>query len=328
MRKSKFFMVITFVVAVAFLGGFLFTSPNVAEASKNEHMLIIGKGGVSGTYNTTGGALARVWGKYNDDISVTAQATGASLENTKLLDKNEIELGLTQTDLIEYAANGTEMFNKKYTNLQVLASIFPEHIHLFVNKDSDINTVSDLKGKRVNVGAPGGGPLVNSSQIFGIFGLTLDDIKPTYLHNADAVSRMKDGLLDAIFTTTAAPNATYQDLCIARDVKMISFTEEELEKIISEYPFYREAVVPAEAYHGQDQDIHTLAVRAVIAVRDDMSEEVAYKLTKTMWENKDELVEMMAKLKDMDPEDPVKGVTVPIHPGSIKYYKEVGVWKK
>ena len=328
MKKNNIFFVGMIVAVLALLGGSILLTPEITEASQGKYRLIIGTGGVSGSYYPTGGALARVWSKYIDDVSVSAQSTGASLENTKLLDKSEIELGLTQTDLIEYAVKGEEMFQKKYSNLQVIASLFPEHINIFVGKDSGINSIADLKGKKVSVGSQGSGGLVNSRQIFSIFGLTFKDIKPLYLTNIDAVDRMKDGLLDAIFVTTAAPNATYQDLCIARDVKVISFTKEELEKIISKYPFFREAVIPKDAYHGQDEDIHTVAVRAVIAVRDDMPEEVSYNLTKVMWEKRDELIEMMAKLKGMDPEYPVKGVTVPVHPGAVKYYKEAGVWKE
>lgn len=327
MRRGKRILVSILSVCVL-LVGYLFMPANQANAADQKYRLIIGTGGVAGSYYPAGGALARVWTKYNADIIVSAQATGASLENTKLLDKGEIELGLTQTDLIEYARNGEEMFTKKYTNLCVLASLFPEHIQLFVRKDAEINSVSDLKGKTVSVGSQGSGGLVNARQIFGMYGLTFEDIKPLYLTNVDAVDRMKDNLLDAIFVTTAAPNAAFQDLCIAKDVKLISFSDEEINKIVTKYPFFQRVIIPKEAYHGQESDIQTVAVRAVIAVRDDMPEEVAYKLTKTMWEHRDELAEMMAKLGDMDPEDPVKGVTVPIHPGAIKFYKEIGVWKE
>lgn len=326
MKKKSIISIVILLVSFVIVGGSSFFETRIAEAA-NTHQLIIGTGGVSGSYYPTGGALARVWTKYIDDVSASAQATGASLENTKLLDKAEIELGLTQTDLIQYAVSGEEMFTKKYSNLQVIASLFSEHIHLFVRRDSGIKTIADLKGKKVAVGSQGSGPLVNSRQIFEIFGVTFKDFTPLYLTNIDAVDRMKDGLLDAIFTTTAAPNATYQDLCIAKDVELYSFTEEELKKIVTRYPFFKEIVIPQDAYHGQNQDINTVAVRAVIAVRDDLSEDVAYNLTKVMWEKRGELVEMMAKLNQMDPEDPVKGVTVPVHKGSVKYYKEAGVWK-
>ncbi len=308
---------------LSLMGGF-----NPAEAASKKVRLIIGTGGVAGSYYPTGGAMARIWTKYIDDVSVSAQSTGASIENTRLLEDGEIELALTQTDLAEYAVKGQHMFKTPSKHMMALASLFPEHIMIFVPQDSDIKTVADLKGKKVSVGSQGSGGLINSDQVFGQWGVTFKDITPLYLTNVDAVDRMKDGLLDAVFVTTASPNAAFQDLCVSKNVRLLSFTDEDLKNLTVKYPFFKIVTIPAGTYNGQEKDVKTIAVRAVLAVRDDLDENIVYNLTKSLWENKKELTEMMVKLSDMDPADPVKGVTIDVHPGSIKYYKEKGVWKQ
>jgi hypothetical protein len=324
-RKSKFLalLVLSLLVVLPLMAGH-----ESAEASGRRVRLIIGTGGVAGSYYPTGGALARVWTKYIDNVSVSAQSTGASIENTRLLEDGEIELGLTQTDLAEYAINAQHMFRTPSKHLTTIASLFAEHIMIFVDRDSDIKSVADLKGKRVSVGSQGSGGLVNSQQIFSLWGITFDDIRPLYLTNVDAVDRMKDGLLDAIFVTTASPNAAFQDLAISRNVRLLGFSDDDLARIRQEFPFFKDIVIPAGTYQGQEQDIKTVAVRAVLAVRDDLDEEIVYNLTKVLWENKKELSDMMVKLSEMDPEDPVQGITIGVHPGAVRYYKEKGVWKQ
>jgi len=324
-RSSLLCLMLLLVVTLAGCSGANVGGENGNNGQQETARLIIGTGGVAGSYYPLGGALAKVWTSKIDGVQVSAQATGAAIENTKLLENNEIELALTQSDLAEYAAKSQHMFDKEYKHMRAVATIFPEHIQIFVRKGSGIKTISDLKGKRVSVGSQGSGGLVNSEQIFGCYGFTFDDIKPFYLTNVDAVDRMKDGQLDAIFVTTAAPNAAYQDLALATDIELLDLPDEDANDIIEEYPFFEKVVLPAGMYHGQETDVLVLAVQAVVTARDDLSEEVVYELTKTLWESKDELGEMMAKANSMDPNDPLKGVTIAIHPGAERYYKEVGM---
>lgn len=305
----------------------LVTGFNPALAAAKKVRLIIGTGGVAGSYYPTGGAMARIWTKYIDDLSISAQSTGAAIENTRLLEDEEIELGLTQTDLAEYAIKGQHMFKTPSKHLMALASLFPEHIMIFVAEDSDIKSVADLKGRKISVGSQGSGGLINSAQVFGEWGITFNDFDPLYLTNVDAVDRMKDGLLDAVFVTTASPNASFQDLCVSKNVRLLTFSDDDLKNLTTKYPFFKIVTIPAGTYNGQKNDVKTIAVRAVLAVRDDLDESVVYNLTKVLWEHKKELTEMMAKMGDMDPDDPVKGVTIDVHPGAVKYYKEIGVWK-
>lgn len=323
MKKSyRLFGLLALILCVSILG---FGSYNADAASKD--FLIIGTGDISGSYYPMGGAMASIWTKNLDAVSVTAQSTGASLENTKLIENGEIELGLTQNDMAEYAVKGQLMFDRKYTKFRAVASIFPEHVQIVVRTGSGVKSISDLKGRKISVGAQGSGEMANCEQILGVFGITMGDITPYYLSYGDAVDRMKDDLLDAVFVTSGAPNAAMQDLAMSKDVTFLNISDDELENIVAKYPFFQEAIIPAGMYKGQDQEYRTIAVQAVLIAREDLSDELIYDLTKTLWTYREDLGEIMAKAKSMDPNNPLKGITVDVHPGAMKYYKETKMVK-
>ena len=296
-----------------------------AAAEGGVQNLIIGTGGVGGTYYPLGGALAQVWTKNMDGVSVAAQSTGASVENTALIENGEIELGLTQNDLAEYAVKGEYMFDKEYKKMKVIGRPYAEDIQVFVREDSGINSISDMKGKRISVSYPGSGANANAEQILGVFGITVDDIQAEYPSNSDTADRMKDGLLDGLLTTTGAPNATFQEMCMSTPVKLLSFTDEEIDTIIEKYPFFSKKVLPAGMYEGQTEDVQTVCVQSILVCSEDLSDDLVYELTKTMWENQDELSGMLSCLSDFSLDKALDGITTEFHPGAIKYYQEQGM---
>jgi len=319
MKKKIALLLLAFCLGAACFAG-------TADAAPQR--LIIATAGVSGSYYPFGGAIARIWtSKLKDIVSVAAQATGGAIENTKLMEGEEVELALTQNDLADYSWNKQHMFNKEYRKQRAIATLFPEVIHIFTLRESNVNSISELKGKKISMSQQGSGGLINSEQILGHFGISVKDVNPFYLSNVDAVDRMKDGLLDAIFVTTGAPNATYQDLCFSKDVKILSIPDPDIEKIIEKYPFYSKYVLKKDDYDKQTSDIATVTVQAVLIASVDLDTELVYQLTKTLWENQQELVTAMAKAKYMDPKAPFKSVTIPLHPGAEKYYREIGILK-
>lgn len=312
----------------ALVMGCLLVAGISCAASAAPQRLIIATAGVSGSYYPFGGAVAKIWTeKLKDVVSVAAQATGGAVENTKLMEMGEVELALTQNDLAEYSWNAQYMFNKSYQKQRAIATLFPEVIHIFALRSSGIESFSDLKGKKISMSQQGSGGLVNSEQILGHFGITKADVDPLYLSNVDAVDRMKDELLDAIFVTTGSPNATYQDLCFAKDVRLLGIPEKDIEELVKEYPFYSKYIIPKSTYDKQTDDTATVTVQAVLIASIDLGEDLVYQLTKTLWENQKDLTAAMAKAQFMDPENPFKSVTIPLHPGAEKYYKEIGILK-
>lgn len=315
-------LVICIVLFMVVYGG------TASGESAKKYNLIIGTGGVGGTYFPLGGALARIWTRELPNVNVAAQSTGASVENTKLIERGEIELGLTQNDLAEYAYNKLYMFGQEYRRMQAIARIFPEPIQVFVRKNAGIQSISDIKGKRVSVSYAGSGSTANCAQILGVFDITFDDIKAEHLANTDAADRMRDGLLDAAIVTTGVPNATFQEMAIATDIDVLSFSDEELKKIIDTYPFFTRYILPANSYQGQTSDAQTVSVQAILVCQKDLDEELVYNLTKTMWEGREEIGGMIAAAKQLDPKNPLLGITIDVHPGAKKYYEETGTWKK
>lgn len=326
---KKFISVILALVMVLALVGCGSQSANTDSSADNsgseKYNLIIGTGGVGGTYYPLGGALASVWTKYLDNVTVSAQSTGASVENTQLLENGEVELALTQNDLAEYAVKGEYMFTKKYEKMQLIGRLYSEPIQVFVRNDSGIKSIADMAGKRISVSYPGSGANANAEQLLGVFGITVNDIKAEYPSNSDTADRMKDGLLDGMLTTTGAPNATFQEMCMSADCTLLSLSDEDCDKIIAQYPFFAKYTIPAGSYEGQTEDVQTLCVQSVLAVSTDLSEDLVYDLTKTLWENQTELSGMLSALSDLSVDNALDGITIDYHPGAVKYYKEIGM---
>ncbi|NLG87533.1 MAG: TAXI family TRAP transporter solute-binding subunit [Firmicutes bacterium] len=328
LSKTRMYLFLVLILTVAMAVSGCGDGGNPGEPSNQENSnLIIGTGDVNGTYYPLGGALARLWSKNIENVSVSAQSTGASIENVKLIEAGEIELGLTQNDVAEFASKGIMMFEKPHKKMKMIARLYPEDVVVFVRKGSGIKSFADLKGKRVSIGVPGSGESADAQLVFEAYGMTFDDIKGGYMSYSDTIDRMKDGLLDACFTVNGSPAASFQELALTTDIELLNFSEKERDDIISKFPFFVKRELPANLYKGQDEEVKTLCVQSCLAVGEDVDEELVYQLTKTLWENYEELGDMIATAKFMDPEDPVQGITTDVHPGAIKYYREVGVWK-
>ena len=320
-KLSVAILLICIVLFVVSYGG------AASSESEKRYNLIIGGGGLGGTYFPLAGAIARVLTKELPNVNVSAQSTGAGIENIMLIERGEIELGLTQNDLAQYAYEKQYMFDEEYKRGQAIARLYPEVIQIFVRKNSGIQSINDIKGKRVSVGYAGSGMYANSTQIIDLFGLT-DDIRAEQLDNVDAANRMKDGLIDVIFRTTSAPNAGLLELAFSVDIDVLSFSDEEIKKLKDKYPFFSEYTIPANTYQGQTAEVRTVSVHSVLICQKELDEELVYDITKTIWKQREQLVSMIAALKDMDPENPLLGVTIDVHPGAKKYYEEIGMWKK
>lgn len=294
------------------------------EESKVPSQLIIATGGTSGTYYPLGGGIAQII-TDNTDVSATAQTTGGSVENMRLLGSKEVELAFVQNDIADYANNGTMMFDgKKVENLQGLATLYNETIQVVVPANSDISSVSDLKGKAVSVGAPGSGVEANAQQILEIYGLTFEDLKAEHLSFGDSVQKIQDGNLDAAFVTAGAPTSAVTELSATKGVKILNIDEDKADALIEKYPFYVKETIPAGTYPGVEET-STVAVKAMLAVSKDLPEDLVYNITKSIFDNTDGLVAINKKAESITKETAVQGMSLEMHPGATKYYEENGV---
>lgn len=295
--------------------------------------LLFATGGIAGTFYPLGGAIAQVWNQKIPGLNVTVQATGGSLENVRLLGSKGAEVAICMNDIAYYGQKGLEAFkakNEQYGNYSAIGNVYPDVIQIFTRKESAIKSISDFNGKKVSVGPPGSGTEISARQVLGLYGLdykTKDAFKPMYLSYAEAADHFKDKLIDAAYFVVAVPNAALQDINVMHPVRFLPIDDPMFDKIKKDYPLYARFEIPANAYQGQAEPVKTIAVYSSLLVRNDISEDLVYKMTKVYLEERAAIAQGHAAGKYIDPATAISGIAVPIHPGAQKYYKEKGIMK-
>lgn len=290
--------------------------------------LILATGGTSGTYYPYGGAMAQIFNSKIPGMNVTAQATGASVENLKLIGKKEVELAIVQNDTTDYALNGTEAFkDAKIENVRAIATLYPEVVQIVVSKKSGIKTMADVKGKKFSVGAPGSGVEANARQIMEAVGLTYSDFTPNYLSFSESGDQYKDNLIDGFLFTSGIPNSAIQDVGAQNELVFISLEDATIKTLTDKYQFLTPYTIPAGTYPGQDADVKTVAVKAILVCGSEVSDEVIYNITKALFDNQPQLASAHAKGELLDINKATDGISIPFHPGAEKFLKEKGVIK-
>ena len=308
------------VVVATVLGALLALSG--CNEKKN---FILATGGTSGTYYPFGGAIANIWNTKIENMNVTAQATGASAENLRLISKGDAEFATVQNDVMDYAYRGSDMFaGQKLPNLASIGTLYPEVVQIAASKTSGIKSITDLVGKRVSVGDAGSGVEFNAKQILEGYGITFDDIKKNNLSFKESAEGLQNGTLDACFVTAGVPNAALQELAFTAGLILIPVDGVEADSICKKYSFYTKTVIPAGTYKGTDVDTEALAIKATLAVSESLDEETVYQMTKALFSNLEELGAAHAKGKEVTVKSAVTGISVPFHPGAMRYFKEVG----
>ena len=315
---KKFFKVSTLLLVTAMM---------LASCSKNAKKdYILATGGTGGTYYPFGGAIANIWNTKVENMNVTAQATGASAENLRLINKGEAEYAIVQNDVMDYAYNGTDLFaGEKLANIMTIGTLYPEVVQIAVSKDSGIKSVADFKGKRISVGDAGSGVEFNAKQIMEGYGLTFDDIKKSNLSFKESAEGIQNGTLDGCFVTAGVPNAALQELAFTAGLTLVPVDGDAAKKICEKYGYYTQTTIPGGTYKGTDDDTPALAIKATLAVNSKLDEQTVYEMTKALFENLNELATAHAKGKEVSAKAAVTGVSVPFHPGAKKYFKEIGL---
>ena len=299
----------------------------LAGCSKNAKKdYILATGGTGGTYYPFGGAIANIWNTKIENMNVTAQATGASAENLRLINKGEAEYAIVQNDVMDYAYNGKDLFaGEKLENIMTIGTLYPEVVQIAVSKDSGIKSVADFRGKRISVGDAGSGVEFNAKQILEGYGLTFDDIKKSNLSFKESAEGIQNGTLDGCFVTAGVPNAALQELAFSAGLVLVPVDSVAAEKICKKYNYYTVTSIPGGTYKGTDSDTAALAIKATLAVNAKLDEEIVYQMTKALFENLDSLAAAHAKGKEVSAKAAVTGVSVPFHPGAKKYFTEIGL---
>ena len=319
--KFSFLVVLLLIMSVtmAFAAG-------GREAAEEPARLAVATGGTAGVYFPLGGAFANIVSENVDGVTANAESTGASVVNVNLLNNAEVDFALIQNDVAYYAFNGVEMFSDQapLANLRGFASLYPEVIQIVVNANAGIDSVDDLRGTRVAVGAPGSGTEANARQILAAHGIGYDDIRADFLSFAEAADALRDGNVDAAFVTAGTPTAAVTDVSTTHNVKILSIADDVAASIMTDFPFYDQVTIPAGTYRNQDSDVNTVAVLAMMFVRAGLSDDMVYNVAKALFENLDAFSAAHARGGNLTLETATNGMPLDIHPGAARYYAEMG----
>jgi TRAP transporter TAXI family solute receptor len=303
-------------------------STSSAPASSAPIYMRMGTGGTGGVFYTFGvGIGTLVSSKTN--MQFTVESTKASVENMRLLDSKDIEVGFASfpTSLKSYKGNAP--FDKNI-EVNVLLQPYTNPVHLIVMADSPYQKLEDLKGKKISIGQPGSGNAeVATTFLEGLYGwVDGKDYSGQYLTYTESVEAFKNGQIDAAIFDTGFPTASVIDLSSWKPIRLLSVDASLIEKATNEYgKQFITTTIPGGTYRGQDKDTLTIGHGNYIMCRADWDEEYAYTFVKTIFENMDFVKNIHAVAKDLTPELAANGGGVPLHPGAIRYYKEVGAIK-
>ncbi|NLJ78591.1 MAG: TAXI family TRAP transporter solute-binding subunit [Tissierellia bacterium] len=330
MFKNSVSKVLLVLLLVALVAGCTAQGNGDDEVAGETQYISIATGGTAGTYYPLGGALSQIFNDNIDGVTANVESTGASVENVELISKGEADIAFIQNDITYYAAEGIETFDgkDKIENMRGMAMVYPELVQIVATKDSGIKSVEDLKGKKVAIGAPGSGTEANARQILGIHGLDYDDLgKADFLSFDEAASQLQDKQIDAAFITAGIPTAAITQVSNESDIVVVSMSKDKIAEAIEEYPYYIGVEIPKGTYEGQEEDVSAIAVMAMLVVPENLDDDLAYNMTKTIFEQRDEIIATHERGKDIQLETALSGMPIEVHPGAMKYYEEQGISK-
>ncbi|KPQ23017.1 MAG: TRAP transporter solute receptor, TAXI family [Halomonas sp. HL-48] len=286
--------------------------------------LAIATGGTGGVYYPIGGGFAEMINEHIEGAQATAEVTGASVENMGLIMRGEADLALVLADTAYQAYEGSGDFeDRQIENTRAIASVYPNAVQLVTLADSDIESLSDLEGKRVSVGAPGSGTELNARALLEANGMSYDDFTPQRLNFNETADAIRDGDIDAGFWSVGPPTSSIMNLATTRDIRLIGLSDEEIANAREEEEVFAPYELEEGLYEGMDEAVQTIGIPNVLVVNSDMDEDLAYQLTQLLFENTDELIAVHPAANDTTVEFTMESTPVPLHPGAIRYFEEV-----
>lgn len=310
------------------------TTTGGGEVSE-ETTVTIGTAPVGGAFRPIGDALASVLDENEGDNNwkIQSKGTKGSRQNILELDSGVVKLGLSNSAISYHAVNGTGVWDKEY-EIRAVLTLAP-NIGVFISKaDAGIETIGDLKGKRVSVGPPGAGFDMFLGPLLEEHGVTYDDITPVNENYSNSVGLLGDGNIDAAFMGGAIPLPALTQACTSHDIKFISYDESTRKVLIEKYPFFQHATIPAAnadgkpTYKGLTADVPAMNVGSMHLITTiDEDEELIYQVTKTLWEQRQEIANRHGAGKSINEENAARFTGTPFHAGAIRFYKEIGIWK-
>jgi TRAP transporter TAXI family solute receptor len=320
---------LVFAVVLCFGFALFIGAPTPAQAKVT--FVTIGTGGITGVYYPTGGAIAKMVNKKRKEygIRATVESTGGSVFNVNAVMSGDLEFGIVQSDRQYQAMKGLAEWKKAgpQKDLRAVFSIHPESITLVAAVDAGIKDISDLKGKRVNIGNPGSGQRQNAIDALTAVGIDYKkDLQAEGIKAAESAGLLQDGRIDAFFYTVGHPNGSIKEVTAGkRKVLFASITG--IDKLLAKYPYYAKALIPITFYPNaaNKEDVQTFGVKATFVTSAKVPDNVVYAITKEVFDNFESFKKLHPAYKVLTKKGLLEGLSAPIHPGAMKYYKEAGL---
>ena len=291
--------------------------------------ITIGTGGVTGTYYPTGGAICRLVNQYKKETKIrcSVESTGGSVYNVNTIKNGELDFGIVQSDIVYQASRGEGAFkDAAIPKLKSVIAIYPELLTLVTRKDANINSLLDIKGKRINLGNSGSGNEATALTLFNESGIKKEDLKfAGALKASEMPDALRDNKIDGYFYMVGHPTANIQDAANSIDVKIVPIDGANIDALIKKYPYFAKSNVSGEIYKGNDTDIPTFGVKAVLVTSDDVSVDAVYTVVKAILENFDEFKQLHPAYSQITKKSLLDGLSAPLHEGAKKYFQEAGL---
>lgn len=316
--KRRYFGTAIFLLAVFFLVGSI--------SAQSRIFVSIGTGTTGGSYYPIGGAMAKIWSDNIPDVKATVQSTGGTIQNIQLMADKQTEAGFTDTRYVfAYRGKGGQFEGKPQTWIRGLVPLYPEPTNIVVLKNSGIKTLADLKGKRISIGAVGSGTEATSRELLGILGMDpAKDIRPFMLGTGETASAFQDKRIDAAILVGSLGMSSVVEITSLGLVDFLEVDDATFKALKEVNETWVQFSIPENYYKNQPTAVKTYASFNILSVREDLPEDLAYQMTRTLFENKADLVAVRATMENMTLEN-VPKIEIPIHPGAKRYYQEKGV---
>ncbi len=304
---------------------------SAGAAMAQQQFVSIGTGGVTGVYYPTGGAICRLVNKDRKEhgIRCSVESTGGSIYNINTIRSGELEFGVAQSDWQFHAYNGTSKFEEAgpFTDLRAVFSVHAEPVTILARRDSGIDNITDIPGKRFNVGNPGSGTLGTWEVIEGIMGWERGDLAlAAQMKSSETAGALCDNSIDGYFWLVGHPSGLTAETVASCDAKIVPAVSPEIDALVAEKPYYRTAIIPGGMYPGNPDDIQTFGVGATFVTRADVSEEAVYRVAIAVLGNLDDFRKLHPAFANLKAEEMIKdSLSAPLHPGAIRAYKELGL---
>ena len=299
---------------------------SLAQAAVAATYINIATGPTGGVWYPIGSAMTKVWGDNIKGMQASAQSTGGTRNNIQLLESGDAEVCMAD-GLFYDAYHGLRSYEGKPQKfLRGAVPIYPEVFHFLVAKGSGIKSLQDLKGKRVAVGAVGGSVSITAAQLLKVVGLDMEkDIKAEYLGHADQVSAFSDRRIDASFNVSALGTSSVTEAATLGMVELVTLPDEVVAELCKAVPYFSPFTIPSGVYKGLTE-AKTFSSPNIIAVHEKVANDLVYQMVKTLYEHKADLVAVVQRMEEMKAEK-VPTISIPLHPGAEKYYREAGLLK-